>query len=106
MAPYLKSMMVAINDKLIREYLTAIPIKIELPITVFNWGKFIEEAKTCFGCNFFPFLMFLAGSVSVFHYHEVLKILGKILFWAFKFRTIQNTKHSSEQQHLYTSMVL
>jgi hypothetical protein len=81
MAPYLKSMQMALSDRHLREYLTAQPINIDVPLQMFSWKQFIDEARRFFSCNFFPFFMFLAGSVSVFHYHKVLNVVGEMLFF-------------------------
>lgn len=79
MAPYLKSVQMAINDKHIKEYLTALPVKIHIPLQMFSWKHFIAEAQRFFSSNFFPFFMFLAGSVSVFHYQQVLNMNSKYI---------------------------
>lgn len=78
MAPYLKGMSLAQNDKSMKEYLTTQPIIFELPpIQQFNWKEFVLKSKAFFDTNFLPFIMFLAGGISAFHYHNVLQILGE-----------------------------
>ena len=79
MIPFLRSIPSAHSNKKIKRYLQANSVQFELPYRRFNWHRFMCEARAFFKENFLPFIVFLSGGISVFHYKKILKIVGTFL---------------------------
>ena len=82
MIPFLRSIPSAHSNKKIKRYLQANSVQFELPYRRFNWHRFMCEARVFFKENFLPFIVFLSGGISVFHYKKILKIVGTFLVFS------------------------
>ena len=77
MVPFLRTMPAATSDKMVKNFLHGYVVNLNLPLQLFNWELFISRAKTFFKVNFLPFILFLSGSLGIFHYAKVLSCIGK-----------------------------
>ena len=78
MVPYLRLMPSAETDKKIpKTVFHAHPIQVDLPMRIFDWHTFIEQAKEFFKVNYMPFLLLLSGGIAEFHYKKMLETISK-----------------------------
>lgn len=77
MVPFLKSMPSAMSDKHLKNFLEEYPVHIDVPLVPFDWQMFINQAKLFFKVNFMPFIMFMCGAISTFHFQQIVSRVGK-----------------------------
>lgn len=78
MVPFLRLMPAALADKTIKTYLHGHKVYVDVPIKMFDWHRFMSQAKDFFNTNFMPFVLFLSGGIGAFHYEKILSSIGKL----------------------------
>ena len=71
MPPYMTGMNIPQGDVLLKECLRCKPLKLEVPLSYFDWEEFIQKCRWFMKGNFYQFVMFLCGGLSAFHYQHV-----------------------------------
>ena len=93
MVLFLKSMPVPMNDKHINNFLEECPVHIDVPLVPFDWTTFINQAKLFFKVNFMPFVMFMCGAISTFHFQQIVTRIGKNVMLVFLMFTLKSGVH-------------